>query len=78
MSKFSCKCGNIINISGPVPNPNEWLVISDAEYDLLDESSTLNDLYSKMKSMLKCDQCNRLWIFWHGYDNPPTSFIPEV
>jgi hypothetical protein len=32
MPKIKCICGNILGL-GEIPSPNQWLVISDVEYD---------------------------------------------
>jgi hypothetical protein len=34
-------------------------------------------LYQQMNSFLKCPQCERLWIFWHGYNNHPTEYMKK-
>jgi hypothetical protein len=33
MAKFRCACGEVITTSGAIPNPNEWLYISDVASD---------------------------------------------
>lgn len=77
MGKFLCKCENVIRISGVIPNPIEWLFISDKEYDNFEPQINSEELYLKMNSFLKCDHCGRLWVFWDGYDNKPTLYMPE-
>jgi hypothetical protein len=77
MGKFLCKCENVIRVSGAIPNPIEWLFISDTEYDSYTNPIEPEKLYLKMNSFLKCDQCGRLWVFWDGYDNMPTLYMPE-
>jgi len=77
MGKFLCKCENTIRISGAIPNPVEWLFISDVEYDKYQELVDAEQLHLAMNSFLKCDKCGRLWVFWDGYDNPPTLYAPE-
>ena len=77
MAKFNCKCGNTISTSGQIPNPNEWLMISDVEYDSLDSKITLEELYLKTKSLFVCDKCKRVWIFWNGFDSDPIAYIVD-
>lgn len=77
MPKIRCNCDNIISYS-QVPNPNEWLMISDVEYDSYDSGTSLGELYGNMKSILKCDTCGGLWIYWNGFDNEPTFYLPEA
>jgi hypothetical protein len=77
MSKFLCKCDNVIRISGPIPNPTEWKFISDVDYGDYKGKIDAEDLYERMESFLKCDKCGRLWVFWNGYENPPQLYMPE-
>ena len=74
MAKFICKCENIIRTSGAIPNPNEWLIMSDVEYDSLDPKMNLDELNLKMKSFFICDRCGRLWFFWKGFDSDPIPY----
>lgn len=76
MPGVKCKCGNILKTGG-VPNPIEWLMISDNEYDKYINEIDAEELYSTMKSMLICDNCKRLWIYWDGWQKPPTSYTLE-
>jgi hypothetical protein len=77
MSKFLCKCDTVIPISGAIPNPIEWLIISDQAYDNYSGNIDSEKLYSEMRSFLKCEKCGRLWFFWDGYDHPPKLYAPE-
>jgi len=76
MPKIKCKCDNFISYS-EIPNPNEYLVISDVAFDKYDEQIEREKLYTEMKSILCCDSCGRLWIFWDGFENEPTPYFPE-
>ena len=76
MPKINCKCGNIISY-GEIPNPHEWLIISDVEYDSFSGSIDSEELYKQMKSMLKCEVCGRIWIFWNGFQSAPTPYFEE-
>ena len=74
MPGFKCKCDNIIK-TGEIPNPNEWLIMSDVEYDEFSGMVDTEELYMRMKSMLVCKQCGRLWMYWNGYDNDPVPYV---
>jgi hypothetical protein len=50
---IQCKCGHVIKF-GEIPNPNEWLLISDVEYDRYLGAMDSEDLYREMKSRLVC------------------------
>jgi len=73
MPGIKCKCGHVIKF-GEIPNPNEWLLISDIEYDKYFVAIDAEDLYREMKSMLVCKQCKRVWIYWEGYQKDPTPY----
>lgn len=74
MSKLLCKCKKTINISGDIPNKDEWLLISDINFDHFQGVIKAEELYKEMKSLFICKNCKRLWIFWKGYDNPPICY----
>jgi hypothetical protein len=76
MPKLQCTCGMVLNY-GQIPCPDEWLLISDVEFDRYSGSVDVEKVYAAMKSLLKCPQCNRLYIFWDGFDRDPEIFISE-
>jgi hypothetical protein len=76
--RILCKCETVLSWSA-IPNPIEWLLISDTEFDeapgdKLIERHTLN---LRAKRMLRCPTCHRLWIFWDGFSAEPTVYAPE-
>lgn len=77
MPKFLCKCGEVVSYS-EIPNPVEYLFISDVEYDQFQRTLDAEELYNKMKSILQCKNCGRLWVYWNGFDHEPVSYLPEV
>jgi hypothetical protein len=76
MSSIICKCGNRIGF-GEIPNPKEWLTVSDVEYDGYSALIDAEVLYATMKHILACDQCERLWIFWNGFQSMPTCYSKD-
>lgn len=76
MPKIKCYCGNIIRL-GEIPNPKEWLIISDEKFDKFGDTVITEELYRSMKSMLLCEKCHRIWIYWDGFENSPRSYMPE-
>ncbi len=76
MPNIKCTCGNIIK-AGQIPNPNEWLIISDVEYDNYSGKIDAEKLYKDMKTLLKCGSCNRIWIYWDGFEKDPISYTKE-
>lgn len=77
MPNLPCKCGHVIGL-GEIPNPNEWNMISDVEYDRFSGKIDAEELYRLMKSFLVCANCQRLWIYWKGFEHPPVSYILET
>ena len=73
MSKFKCECRTILSF-GRIPNPDEWLLISDKEYDNFQGKIDSEELYSRCKCLIKCPSCNRVWIFWNGFNNKPELY----
>jgi hypothetical protein len=78
MGKIACKCGTTLRISGEIPNPLEWLIISDQDFDAFTGPIDAEQLYHKVKSMLKCPDCDRLWIFWNGMQEPPACYTQDA
>jgi hypothetical protein len=33
MAKWRCECGSVIQSSGDIANPTEWLTMSDQDFD---------------------------------------------
>ena len=75
--KFMCRCGGVIHTSGYIPNPTEWKVISDELFDEFHGEMDVEVIYAAALSMFKCPRCGRLWFYWGGFDNPPSSYLPE-
>lgn len=32
-------------------------------------------LYQEMRMFFKCDRCERLWVFWNGFDEEPYEYL---
>jgi len=77
MPKIICSCQEILSYS-EIPCPIEYKFISDCDYDQYQEMINAEDLYLHMKSFLKCPKCDRLWIFWNGYTNPPMEYVKNT
>lgn len=77
MPKILCKCSHPIYVQ-EIPNPNEWLLISDQEFDKFQGRTDTEELYRTMKSMLVCPSCKRILIFWNGWNSAPSFYSEEV
>ena len=73
MPSFLCTCGERVRI-GTIPNPIEWLWVSDVEYDRFIEPVDPEELYKQFQHMLKCPNCERLLVFWDGFDKNPIYY----
>lgn len=76
MPALNCACGRRLGF-GEIPNPIEFLLISETDYDAYSGLVDSEELYRKMASMLKCPTCGRLWIFWQGFAYEPKAYLPE-
>jgi hypothetical protein len=75
MPAIKCKCDEVLRY-GDIPNPIEWLFISDTEYDSLPTAVDVEALYRRMNSFLQCPTCRRLWVFWSGFGDHPSEYVP--
>jgi len=76
MPKLRCNCDFIIPL-GEIPSPNQYLIISDMEYDKFEGQVDAEAVYNVMKLVVKCPNCSRLHIFWNGFENPQSVYQLE-
>lgn len=76
MAKFQCVCGEQISTSGLIPNPIEWRVISDTEFDEFQGQVSAEAVYLRMRAMFRCPASDHLWVFWDGFDAEPSVYAP--
>ena len=76
MPKIRCKCNFVIGL-GQIPSPDQFMIISDVEYDHFEGQVDSEEIYSAMKVVAKCPNCGRIHIFWNGFDNPQTIYKLE-
>lgn len=77
MPKMTCKCGYIINYS-QIPSENDWLFISEIEYDKFQGKVDSEEIYRSMRLMRRCTNCGRLYIYWNGANNDPEIFVKDI
>jgi hypothetical protein len=75
MPGLDCRCGLRIGY-GEIPCSDEYLLISDVEFEPFWEEMDVERLYNSMRGVLKCPRCGRLWVFWDGYQNVAQEFMP--
>lgn len=73
MPKMKCNCGQILNLSD-IPSKIKYLFISDTDYDQYFGMIDAEKLYCHMQSFIECHSCKRLWVFWNGFNEPPTEY----
>jgi hypothetical protein len=78
MAKWLCVCGQVIRSSGNIPNPQEWLLLSDAEFEAFDQPIPTHELYLKARHVYRCPVSDHLWIFWDGPEGPPRLYAPAA
>ncbi len=76
MPSLTCGCGEIVNY-GEIPCPNEWLFMSDVEFDKLSGLVDVEEIYKAMKSLIKCPRCGMMWFFWNGFQAEPQQYVPQ-
>lgn len=74
MPSILCKCGQKIRY-GEIPCADEWLLISDEEFDQFAGQIDSEDVYRAMTHALKCPNCKRLWLFEDGFVSDPTEYV---
>jgi len=77
MAKYSCPyCSGFAHTSGGVPNPNEWLLLSAVDHDVMPEVLDSHELYRQSKKLYKCVSCSAIAVFWQGLSNDPIWYSP--
>lgn len=77
MAKFRCVCGETISTSGGIPNPNEWHLLSDVDFDAFQGLVQAEDVYLATTIMYRCPTSGHLWIYWDGFDRQPSLYGPQ-
>jgi hypothetical protein len=77
VAKWTCECGTTIRSSGEIPNPTQWMLMSDRDFDAFSGLVQAEDVYRNMTVAFRCPTCDRLHVFWLGSDEPPTVYAPE-
>ena len=75
MPSMTCKCGQKISF-GQIPCPDEWLLVSDVQFNDFGGNVDSEELYRAFHSMFRCPQCDRLWVYWDGLAGVPKEYRP--
>lgn len=76
MSKFRCVCGHLLSTSGEIPNPGEWLYISDVEFEELQGVVDVELLYRRFGRAYICPVSGHIWVFRRPDDVTPMGYAP--
>ena len=76
MSKIRCVCGEVITLSGDIPNPAEWLYMSDTDYHAYSGLVDSEELYLKFGRAFVCPASGHIWVFSDGMDEDPVGYAP--
>ncbi len=77
MAKWLCPCGSVIQSSGSIPNPAEWLLVSDVDFDGFSGAVEAEDVYAAMSHAFRCATCDRIHVFWAGFGSDATVYRPD-
>lgn len=76
MAKFKCVCGETLQTSGEIPNPTEWLAVSDVAFDDYAGDVPSEELYAAFTHVIVCPRSGHLWVFKDGFDRDPSCYAP--
>ena len=75
VGKFRCVCDEVISTSGE--SPHEWLAIREQVFGASwDAGEGADAVFQKMRRMYVCPRSGHLWVFWSGFEDPPTCYEP--
>lgn len=77
MPQMLCTCGNLLRYSN-IPCEIEYKFISDVDYEGYDKKIDNEELYMRMQSFFLCPECERLWVFWKGFEEAPREYVPII
>ena len=77
MASFNCSCGKLIALN-EIPSRSEWLILSDIDANELPDEIATDLFLAKMRPLLRCEFCNRIWIFWDGREFQPTEYVQKA
>ena len=76
MPSITCKCGNQIRY-GNFPSPNEWIIMSEEKFDKYPSDTKIAELLMDSSSILRCPNCERIWIYWEKFGVNPMCYVLE-
>jgi len=77
VAKWMCACGSTLRSSGAIPNPGEWLLVSDTDFDGFSGLVQAEDVHQAMTHAFRCAKCDRLHIFRSGLEHEPIVYTVD-
>ncbi|MCE1173257.1 MAG: hypothetical protein LWW77_01445 [Propionibacteriales bacterium] len=77
MARFRCVCGEVLVTSGEIPNPTEWLCLSASGFEAFTGQVDAEAVYLGSTLMYRCPTSDHLWVYWRGFDEPPSLYGPQ-
>lgn len=77
MAKWLCRCGTQMQASGDIPNPQQWLLHSDVDFEAFQGVVEAESVYRAATHAYRCQSCDRLYVFWDGYDSEPAVYARD-
>lgn len=62
---------------GEIPSPYQYLLISDENFDKFEGEVDSEDIFKEMTTVVICNNCGRLLIFWDKNNREATSYKRE-
>ena len=78
VAKWKCPCGETIQSSGPIPHPYQWMMTSDQDFEAFTGLVDAEHIYRNATVAFRCPQCDRLHVFWRGFEGDTTVYAPET
>ena len=75
MSKILCECGEQL-WDGQVPSPIMWRLIADEDFERFAGQVDAQAIYTASQELLRCPNCDRLWIRWNKNSDELTLYRP--
>ncbi|GMU25073.1 MAG: hypothetical protein AMXMBFR13_51440 [Phycisphaerae bacterium] len=74
MPSYLCKCSKRIDYT-KIPADASYHLVADEDVDILEDIVTHTAQWQKGIQVLRCPQCDRLWVFWQGFGSAPTEYV---
>jgi len=78
MTQWLCRCGETLQSSASRPNPSEWLLISDQDFDSLTDLVQAEDGYSAKEHVFAVSCMRPAPRVLVGMDVEPSVYVSEV